>query len=828
MRHYRTKPLKWILFVTVFFFGMTSSLQSFSQRLGYCLDFNNNNWKSSWSNSDYSVTNTNGVLTISGTNIGYKYQNIVANLPTLDMSLVPNVYIKIKSQNSVKFQLRLIDSGGNETNDNNPVAEVSGITNFKWVTLNYSGKFNQNYPNRASVDASSISQMSILINAGGNPNYTGWIEIDKIIFGDSTQIDNSVGPNVNQPKVNQIGYLTHASKRAVIPSRCNIDFFVINAINNDTVFKGISSDSKKWQYSDEDVVIADFSKVVAEGKYYLASPGLIDSYQFSISDTIFNKLLYDATRTFYYQRASIEIKPEYGGIWHRSMGHPDNVVYVHPSAATTSRPANSKISCPKGWYDAGDYNKYVAPACLTLWQLLESYEITKKEFAKLNIDAENKNIPDIINEVVWELDWLISMQDLDGGVYHKLTNPDFDSMVMPNDATNTRYVVQKTTSASLDFAAILAKSARIFQTIDGINQVYIDKLIVNAEKAWAWAKINPNVNFDQNKLNTQFLPAIHTGDYGVQSGNLSFADEKFWAATELYLLTRKIEYLAEIKPSKMSECIPSWESLQFPGIADIVESKSIFPTDIALAASEYLFHLADKLLNEYNNSAYGLAMGQDPGNFSWNSNMIACNQSVILLEAYKSNNNHRYLDAATANLNYVLGMNPLDICFVTGHGSKSPRFIHHRISAADGIPEPIPGFLVNGPHNHYLSECSYPSTLPAFSYVDELCSSATNEVAIYVNSSLIHTLSLLKSVNLSSPVFTHTTRDSSTGTVFPNPTKDFIFISDHKNDNWEFYNQQGILLLQGNNQRIDISRYPSGIYFLKRERITTKIIKSSD
>ena len=56
------------------------------------------------------------------------------------------------------------------------------------------------------------------------------------------------------------------------------------------------------------------------------------------------------------------------------------------------------------------------------------------------------------------------MQDPnDGGVYHKCTNAAFDKMIMPDKATNPRYVVQKSTAATLDFAAVAAQAARVLK-----------------------------------------------------------------------------------------------------------------------------------------------------------------------------------------------------------------------------------------------------------------------------------------------------------------------------------------------------------------------------
>ena len=68
------------------------------------------------------------------------------------------------------------------------------------------------------------------------------------------------------------------------------------------------------------------------------------------------------------------LQERYAGKWHRPAGHPDNAVLVHPSAATGARPAGTIISSPGGWYDAGDYNKYIVNSGITVGTLLSAYE----------------------------------------------------------------------------------------------------------------------------------------------------------------------------------------------------------------------------------------------------------------------------------------------------------------------------------------------------------------------------------------------------------------------------------------------------------------------
>ncbi len=117
--------------------------------------------------------------------------------------------------------------------------------------------------------------------------------------------------------------------------------------------------------------------------------------------------------------------PQEAGLWTRSAGHPDTAVQIHPSAATASRPAFSTIRSPGGWYDAGDYNKYVVNSGISTYTLLALYEHAAPFMSALTtqIPESGNTLPDVLDEALWNLRWMMSMQDPeDGGVYHKLTN----------------------------------------------------------------------------------------------------------------------------------------------------------------------------------------------------------------------------------------------------------------------------------------------------------------------------------------------------------------------------------------------------------------------
>ncbi|WP_370661705.1 glycoside hydrolase family 9 protein [Massilia aquatica] len=441
-----------------------------------------------------------------------------------------------------------------------------------------------------------------------------------------------------------------------------------------------------------------------------------------------------ALKAFYYNRSGMALDAAHAGVYARAAGHPDTRVLVHASAASKERPEGTVIASARGWYDAGDYNKYIVNSGISTYTLLAAFEHYPDYFARkrTGIPESANQLPDILDEALWNLEWMLTMQDPhDGGVYNKLTNQRFDGIVMPAEAgTEPRYVVRKGTAATLDFAATMATAARVLKPYEQQLPGLPAKMLRAAEAAWEWARANPVVAFRN--------PAgVVTGEYG----DATFDDEFAWAAAELYISSGKDSYYAAMQPAGVSASVPQWADVR--GLAWI--SLAHHRNSLSAVADRKLIAarvdgLAASLAATWRVSAYGVPM--QGGDFVWGSNAVALNQSMMLLQAYRLNGKRDYLDAAQAGLDYVLGRNATGYAFVTGFGARQVMHPHHRPSMADKVAAPVPGFLAGGPHagQQDKGDCKavYPSALPALSYIDDDCSYASNEVAINWNAPLVY------------------------------------------------------------------------------------------
>ncbi len=542
---------------------------------------------------------------------------------------------------------------------------------------------------------------------------------------------------VSKIRLNQIGFYPDAQKIAVVTEDIDGVFVVKSSTSGEVVFTSKLSSSHKSSFSPKVTRIADFSALTKPGSYKVSVAGIGDSYSFEIGTKVFCNLTKALIKGFYYQRMSTPILPEYAGKWSRADGHPDNHILIHPAAASPGRSAGTIISCPKGWYDAGDYNKYIVNSGITMGTLLSLYEDFPSYFDTLNtnIPESGNKAPDLLNEIAWNLRWMLTMQDpYDGGVYNKVTNANFDDFVMPSVCVTPRYVVPKGTAATLDFAAVMAQSSRVFHKFKKVFPGLADSCMKSAVKAWEWAVKNPGVPYDQDKMNKEFSPVINTGGYG----DSDFTDEFIWAAAELFLTTKKASYYnaTNMFPDTLNP-LPSWGNVRLLGYYSLARfekklrggAKKDFPI-----LKARLIRTADRLTTGVSGRSYQTVMGRSVADYEWGSNSIAANQGILLIQAYRLTCDRKYIQYALGNLDYIMGRNATGYSFVTGEGHKTPMFPHHRPSEADGISDPIPGLIVGGPNPGQQDGCkTYPSKVPDESYTDAVCSYASNEIAINWN-----------------------------------------------------------------------------------------------
>lgn len=559
----------------------------------------------------------------------------------------------------------------------------------------------------------------------------------------------------NPIKVNQVGYYPNQEKTAAVEKSAEASKYTLVDANGKTVWKGKGVRKAVSSWSDKEREIVDFSSVTTPGEYTLKAGKL--TQKVIIKEHAFNDLTVAAIKAFYLQRTGEPILEKYAGKYARPAAHMDTNVLIHPSAVSEGRPAGTSISSPGGWYDAGDFNKYIVNSAYTIGIMLCSYEMNKDYYDHLevNIPESGNGIPDLLDEIMVNLKWMQTMQDpVDGGVYHKLTTPNFEAFIMPSECKQQRYVVQKTTAAALDFAAVMAKAARIYGKFPQYSE-WAKIAVAQAEKAYDWAQKHPSVKYHQNEMNKKFEPKVSTGAYDDEH----LDDELLWATVELILTTQNADYarnLGLLGSIDVKYSVPTWGNvLGLPVYSFIAEILNPTPDGIvSYALGNPLMKQAidgikagmlkqlDKYIATVPTSCYNTPYGNVASDFHWGCLAEGCaGKGVAFLYAYRLTGDKKYLTAAIENMDYILGRNATGYCYVTGFGQTPTMHPHQRLSAADGIDDPLPGFLAGGPNPGQQDKApnlpAYPSNHPDESYLDHDASYASNEIAINWNATLV-------------------------------------------------------------------------------------------
>jgi len=545
-------------------------------------------------------------------------------------------------------------------------------------------------------------------------------------------------PNSNQKeeiesiRLNQIGYFTNGVKKFVAVDT-DVKIFVLIDQNEDTVFTGTLEDKGIWDKSGEQVSIGNFTDLMEEGRFTIVLENGEESYPFVIGKNIFDDLKIAVLKAFYLHRVSMPIEEQYSGKYHRPLGHEDMKLPFHPSTGKTEGTMDS----PGGWYDAGDYGKYIVNSGITVGMMLAAYERYPLTYPDelMNIPESGNGIPDLLDEIRYNIDWMLTMQDDDGGVFVKVTTLNFGGMVMPHEASRDRYIIGKSTGAALNLAGVAAMAARIYQPFD---PEFSNRCLIAAENAWKWSVQNPEKYYARNP------EGVSTGAYS----DTDLEEEFFWAAAELFTTTGKSEYFENIQLKlgditfKLEE---NWRNYQDNiGYYSLIGPASPLDEGQKKQVENGLLRLANELAEKHQSIPYQIPVDH----FVWGSNSDVLDAAMIFANAYEVSKEVKYLDLAVEAFDYILGKNAVGYSFITGFGSKQSMNIHHRPSVADSIEAPYPGFIVGGP-NFRLQDVgslkqaglAYDSELPAKAYIDAIPSYASNEIAINWNAPCIYMLS---------------------------------------------------------------------------------------
>ncbi|CAA6815988.1 MAG: cellulose-binding domain protein [uncultured Sulfurovum sp.] len=594
-------------------------------------------------------------------------------------------------------------------------------------------------------------------------NYT--LSIEKNVSGTSHDLSFSYKHNRISSLIHldPEGYLPNDKKKAYMGMQLgslgevvadDVSFVVKRVDNREIVYSGEGTieASSAWRENFtnletlyQHVVEFDFSALTDEGEYIIESPIAGISQPFTINGDAYRKTLNTLALGVYNQRRGEDIKMPYSR--HERLSTIENNTYIYSSDdldpfitgdnefGGIKYPTNNegkKVTFEAaGHMDAGDYSPYTYNSSEFTWTLLAGLDLfgSKVLHDNLGVPESNDNIPDIYQEMMIELKWLMGMQDDDGGVFgmSKPKGQSYQNKMTGVDTNIERYLSPKDTPHTASFTAVMARAARskiIKQYNPELNSVFKEKAL----KAWAW--LEENEGYD----------GWH--HYGAKEGDV---DDRVWASIELYALTGEEKYhdyfVANHKPEKRdngvewfnhgygyaNRVVAMWDKEEIPYTLDstmktqcINRYKAMLEHFVGLAEStpyDLVLEWARKRWNQLGwyfplyQYGYDLAIGH------------------YLYE------DERYLETLKDQIHFTLGANPSNSSAITGIGNKRLHSLVDQKSRFDGLDQPVNGLpvspIVSGAswldsYERNLTNYTYPSTTydfsdgPAYGLLDEV------------------------------------------------------------------------------------------------------------
>ncbi|MCM1261785.1 MAG: glycoside hydrolase family 9 protein [Butyrivibrio sp.] len=465
-------------------------------------------------------------------------------------------------------------------------------------------------------------------------------EEEIVSLGLTPEFDYVIPESLPEIVVNQVGYSADSKKIAVfrgevLPSTYDL----IDVSTGETVYTGAIEQMGYNDATQENISYGDFSEYNAPGTYYLQAEVIGRSYPFVIGQTPYDSIFNDALKQYYYSRCGLTLSTEFAG----NAAH--NA--CHTKMAKYEEDTEMQMEVSGGWHVDETGKRDVVECCSAIDNLLLAYELYAHVFTDdIGIPESGNEIPDILDEIKYEADWLLKMQDATSGAVYSAVN-----VRNASSASYQLYIEQITMDATIHFAAAMAKFSYLYQNYD-ID--FATQCIKAADRAYRYAG--------------EYINDVSPEDY-------------FFAATELYRATgtytyRKVahDYLENADELDMDNDSVFW------GCVTYISTKQKVDSTLCDKATGVLMRDVEKISYASKASKY-----LTEGNSEQDNNAELLQKMTRLAVVDHIITNHEYTTVLENHLHYFLGRNAQSISYIDGVGSRNYQKINEKLGIMNQV-----------------------------------------------------------------------------------------------------------------------------------------------
>jgi len=485
-------------------------------------------------------------------------------------------------------------------------------------------------------------------------------------------------------------------------------FWLIDTDDNQIAYRGrtrlaVSQDTLEdpyRNYNGTDVYALDFHDFQAAGVYRLCVETVGCSFPFPIQDSVWQKPFLTSVRGLYHQRSGIELGPPYTQYQRPRAFHPEDGVVVYQSeaklmdtrmgigsqdtfAALTAGATDTIV--PDAWggyFDAGDWDRRIQHLSIAQ-ALLDLVEFFPQEMADtgLNIPESDNQLPDVLDEALWGLDFFRRLQHDDGGIPGGIESAEhprsgeaswqesLQVMAYAPDIWSSYWYASTAAQAAIALERWDADQAALYR------QSALDAFAY-AERQYAHP---PDEQWGRTVYDHRNLAALNLW-------RLTQRDRFHQIFLDTTVFTDPNQPAVKHRHHNQSDAAFLYARMDQPGINRQIQQN----------ARQAFLKQADKIADLTEQTAFQWSKHDPHAPVGWGVGWSSPYEARVLVRAHYLEQDDRYLAATIRASQAPLGANPENLVYTTGLGRRSlqhPLLIDARIM---GVAPP-PGITVYGP-----------------------------------------------------------------------------------------------------------------------------------